>query len=365
MFTEADHQYMSQALQQAALGAWQTSPNPSVGCVLVKAGVVIGQGHTLAAGQDHAEIQALKDCHARGLSAQGATAYVTLEPCSHFGRTPPCADRLVEAGVVRVVAALGDPNPQVSGRGLARLRSAGVVTQVGLLADAARHHHRGFLSRMERGRPWLRVKLAASLDGKTALWNGASQWITGEAARQDVHRLRAGACAMLTGIGTVLADDPRLTARIDQVSRQPARVVVDSQLRTPPSAKLLDGGQAFIIHASTDVKRMADLQDAGASLQALPTSTGRVDLNALLTWMGQQGWNEVLVEAGPALSGALIQAGLVDELVLYLAPMLLGHQAHGLVDWPPLSSLTERVDLTWVDQRMIGADLRLIAQLRP
>ncbi|WP_137936243.1 bifunctional diaminohydroxyphosphoribosylaminopyrimidine deaminase/5-amino-6-(5-phosphoribosylamino)uracil reductase RibD [Chitinivorax sp. B] len=365
MFSADDHRFMARALQLAVQGAWLTTPNPSVGCVLVRDGHILGEGHTLPAGQDHAEIQAIKDCLQRGDTPKGATAYVTLEPCSHHGRTPPCADKLAEAGIARVVAALTDPNPQVSGRGLQRLKAAGIRAEVGLLGEAARVHHIGFISRMERGQPWTRVKLAASLDGKTALNNGISQWITGPAARVDVHRLRARSCAMLTGIGTVLADNPQLNVREVLCSRQPARVVVDSQLRLPVDARLLEGGGVMVAHAIADSPRAAALQAMGVTLLHLPTTSGQVDLSALMTALGSAGMNEVTVEAGSQLCGALLNAGLVDELVLYLAPVLLGQHARGLFELPELTAMAGRHDLKWVDQRMVGQDLRLTAHLHP
>ncbi|MEW9900126.1 bifunctional diaminohydroxyphosphoribosylaminopyrimidine deaminase/5-amino-6-(5-phosphoribosylamino)uracil reductase RibD [Chitinivorax sp. PXF-14] len=364
MFSITDHQLMMRALRLAERGLFITTPNPRVGCVIAREGQILGEGHTQPAGSDHAEVQALKHCQAQGNSAAGATAYVTLEPCSHFGRTPPCADALLKAGVARVVAAMRDPNPLVAGQGLARLAEAGIAVEVGLLEHEARELNIGFVARMERGRPWLRVKLAASLDGKTALMNGVSQWITGPAARRDVHALRARSCAMLTGIGTVFADDPRLTVREVETTRQPLRVVVDSALRISPTAKILHDGDTTVIYASASEDKVQAVRATGAQVLALPSLSGRVDLPMLIDALGKLGMNEVTVEAGSQLNGALLQAGLVDELVLYLAPVLLGDKALGLFNLPELTSMAGRRELTIVDQRMVGQDLRLTARFK-
>jgi diaminohydroxyphosphoribosylaminopyrimidine deaminase/5-amino-6-(5-phosphoribosylamino)uracil reductase len=358
-FSSADHDHMARALRLATRGLYSTMPNPRVGCVIVRDDRVVGEGWHEQAGEPHAEIHALR---AAGKLAQGATAYVSLEPCAHHGRTPPCADALMASGVGRVVAAMQDPNPSVAGQGMSRLTAAGIATAVGLLESQARELNIGFHSRMTRGRPWVRVKAAASLDGRTALSGGASQWITGEAARLDGHRLRARACAILTGVGTVLADDPRMTARGVEVGRQPLRVIVDSRLRTPPKARILQGG-ALVVGALPESGRKAALEAVGAEVLLLPAPDGRVDLQFLLRELGRRGMNELHVEAGRTLNGALLAQGLADELVLYLAPMFLGNAARGLFDLPELSSLDEARTWRQHDLRQVGGDLRLI--LRP
>lgn len=358
MFSSADHEYMAQALRLAEKGLYTTSPNPRVGCVIVRDGKVVGTGWHERAGEPHAEIYALREA---GELARGATAYVTLEPCSHHGRTPPCAEALIQAGVARVVAAMVDPNPLVAGEGLARLQQAGIETDLGLLEREAHELNIGFVYRMTCGRPWLRLKVAASLDGKTALNNGVSQWITGTDARRDAHRLRARSCALLTGIGTVLADDPRLTVREVETTRQPLRVVVDSSLRMPPTAKMLSQGQTLVVTASTDQARADRLREAGAEVLVLPPEDGRVDLGHMLDELGRRGINEVTVEAGCALNGALVERSLVDEFVIYLAPLLLGHRARGMFDLPELSTMGERRELRIADVSMVGRDLRVRA----
>ncbi|SDI18090.1 bifunctional diaminohydroxyphosphoribosylaminopyrimidine deaminase/5-amino-6-(5-phosphoribosylamino)uracil reductase RibD [Propionivibrio dicarboxylicus] len=361
MFSVADHEFMARALRLAELGLWTTSPNPRVGCVLVKDGRIVGEGWHRRAGEAHAEIHALK---AAGADALGAVAYVTLEPCSHFGRTPPCAKALIDAGVSRVVAAMQDPNPEVSGRGLAMLREAGIEVVCGLLEAEARELNIGFVSRMTRQRPWVRLKMAASLDGRTALANGQSQWITGAAARQDGHRWRARACAILTGMGTVRDDDPQLTVRGVDTTRQPLRVVVDGRLEISPSARVL--GSGTVIATASEEGALSDaLRARGAEVWSLANTAGRVDLSRLLTLLAQRGINEVHVEAGRGLSGALFAAGLVDELLLYMAPCLLGSDARGLVDLPELSSLAEKVALKISDLRVLGDDLRILARVVP
>ncbi|HUX29756.1 MAG TPA: bifunctional diaminohydroxyphosphoribosylaminopyrimidine deaminase/5-amino-6-(5-phosphoribosylamino)uracil reductase RibD [Thiobacillus sp.] len=352
-FSAADHAHMARALQLAARGLYTTSPNPRVGCVIVRDGHVVGAGWHERAGTPHAEIHALK---AAGNAARGATVYVTLEPCSHHGRTPPCAEALVNAGVGRVVAAMTDPNPLVAGGGISMLTLAGIVAEVGLLEAAARALNPGFVSRMTRGRPWVRLKTASTLDGKTALANGASQWITGEAARADVQRLRARACAILTGSGTVLADNPRMNVRDFDIDRQPLRVVVDSALRTPADAAILPALVACH-HAEPDAR--AALEQAGAEVVELPAADGRVDLAALLALLAQRGINELHVEAGAALNGALVKAGLIDEWVAYVAPMAVGDDARGLFSQPALSALADAARFKFSDVRQIGGDLRL------
>lgn len=351
---------MAQALRLAERGLYTTTPNPRVGCVIVKDGIVVGEGWHQRAGEAHAEIHALR---AAGDGARGATAYVTLEPCSHHGRTPPCADALIAAGVSRVVAAMQDPNPQVAGRGIARLKAAGIVAECGLLEVEARELNIGFVSRMARGRPWLRLKVAASLDGKTALENGVSQWITGPEARQDGHRWRARACAILSGIGTVREDDPRLNVRGVQTSRQPVKVIVDSRLDLSLTAKLLDAGDVIVATASGDQAKANALRGVGADIIHVPGSDGRVDLQALMQELGRRGINELHVEGGGRLNGALIDAGLVDELLLYLAPCLIGDAARGMFILPALASLEDKKRLVIRDARMVGSDLRILARL--
>jgi diaminohydroxyphosphoribosylaminopyrimidine deaminase/5-amino-6-(5-phosphoribosylamino)uracil reductase len=358
-FAVQDHAAMARALQLAESGLTTTTPNPRVGCVLVRDGMVVGEGWHEKAGEPHAEIHALRSA---GEQARGAVAYVSLEPCSHYGRTPPCCDALIEAGVARVVAAMEDPNPRVAGQGLARLRSAGVTVACGLMEEAARELNIGFVSRMTRGRPWLRLKAAASLDGKTALANGSSQWITGPDARRDGHAWRARSCAVLTGIGTVRDDDPRLTVRDVPALRQPLRVIVDSRLETPLGAKILDGGGVLIACAALERSRAAALHGRGARIVQLPNATGKVDLPALMQELGRRGVNELLVEAGFRLNGSLLREGLVDELVLYVAPSLIGDAARGLFDLPPLTELARQRRLDLRDVRQVGTDLRILAR---
>jgi diaminohydroxyphosphoribosylaminopyrimidine deaminase/5-amino-6-(5-phosphoribosylamino)uracil reductase len=357
-FSAVDHEYMARALRLARKGLYTTTPNPRVGCVLVKDGAIVGEGWHERAGAAHAEIHAL---NAAGGHARGSTAYITLEPCSHHGRTPPCADALIDAGVARVVAAMRDPNPQVGGSGLEKLRAAGVLCEVGLMEAEARELNVGFVARMERGRPWLRLKLAASLDGKTALANGRSRWITGPEARRDGHAWRARACAILTGVGTVREDDPRLTVRELDTTRQPLRVVVDSRLQTPPAARILEGGPVLLAAATDDAARIATLRAAGAEVLVLPDAHGKVDLQRLVRLLAERGVNELHVEAGHRLNAALLREGLVDELLLYFAPTILG-SGRGMFALPELTDLDGRRDLELVDLRRVGADLRILAR---
>jgi diaminohydroxyphosphoribosylaminopyrimidine deaminase/5-amino-6-(5-phosphoribosylamino)uracil reductase len=366
-FLPEDYGFMSRALQLAERGLYTTTPNPRVGCVLVKDGVTIGAGWHESAGQPHAEINALAKVGAGGTAgyqgvAQGATAYVTLEPCSHHGRTPPCADALIAAGVARVVAAMKDPNPLVAGQGLTQLAAAGIAVTSGLLEAEARALNVGFVSRMTRGRPWLRLKVAMSLDGKTALNNGVSQWITGPDARRDAHAWRARSCAVLTGFGTVRDDDPRLTVRDIDTPRQPRPIVVDSRLETPLTAKLLAGG-ALIFAARHDAEKINALTTRGAEVVVLPNSAGKVDLAALLLELGCRGFNEILVEAGAKLNASLLREGLVDELLIYQAPVLLGDKARGMADLPELVELGAARRLIITDRRMVGVDQRILALL--
>ena len=355
---------MRAALYEARKGLYITTPNPRVGCVIVRDGQIIARGHTQPAGQAHAEVHALQDAAARGIDVHGATAYVTLEPCSHHGRTPPCCDALVEAGIARVVAALEDPNPLVAGQGVARLRAAGITVDVGVLADEAADINIGFLHRMRQGRPWVRMKVAASLDGGTALPNGASQWITSSAARDDGHAWRAQACAILTGIGTVQQDDPQLNVRAVQTPRQPRRIIVDSKLDIAPTAKVLQGGGSWIFAARHDEPREAALRAAGHEVIVLPNDSGKVDLDALMLELGRRQINELHVEAGTKLNGSLLRAGCVNELLLYVAPCLLG-PAQGLANLPELQDLSGRIALEFIDVARLGPDLRLRARVLP
>jgi diaminohydroxyphosphoribosylaminopyrimidine deaminase/5-amino-6-(5-phosphoribosylamino)uracil reductase len=365
---------MFDALTLAESALFVSNPNPRVGCVLVSAsGEVIGRGATEAAGKAHAEVVALRQASAQGASTEGATAFVTLEPCSHHGRTPPCCDALIAAGVARVVVATLDPNPVVAGNGIARLRDAGISVEVlahdSTASQAARTLNIGFFSRMIRKRPWVRLKLAASLDGKTALPDGQSQWITSKEARADGHAWRARACRVLSGVGTVLADDPMLDVRAVVTPRQPHLVVVDSRLRTPTSARMFQASEqgsertVTLVHgAKAAPATAATLEAAGARLLSMPSPQDQVDLEALIHWLGTEGeTNELHVEAGPTLSGALLSAGLVDELLLYQAPLILG-PGLPLVDLPVLPSLSDAQRLDVQDLQSVGPDIRLLAR---
>lgn len=361
--------FIDQALGLAAQALFLSNPNPRVGCVIATpAGQVLGEGFTQQAGGPHAEVVALRAAQAAGHDVRGAVAYVTLEPCAHQGRTGPCCDALTSAGIARVVASVEDPNPLVAGQGFARLRAAGVQVEVGPGAAAARELNIGFFSRMVRGTPWVRLKVAASLDGTTALHNGTSQWITSPAARADGHAWRARACAVLTGIGTVLADDPVLNVREVATPRQPHLVVVDSHLQTPPDASLFIAFRACIIYAAAtfDVDfsaRKAALEAQGATVVALPGPDGKVDLPAMLRDLAARGVNELHVEAGQRLNGALVRAGLVDELLLYLAPRLLG-PGRGMADMGPLQTLAQGLPLAFQSVDRIGPDLRVLARVQ-
>jgi len=357
-----DHGFMARALCLAERGLYTTTPNPRVGCVIVRDGGIVGEGWHQRAGEPHAEVHALREA---GRRADGASVYVSLEPCSHQGRTPACTDALIAARVARVVAAMQDPNPVVAGQGLARLRAAGIETECGVLESEARELNIGFVSRMTRGRPWVRMKIAASLDGKTALLTGASRWITGPDARRDGHRLRARACAVLTGYGTVRDDDPQLTVRDVETSRQPLRVLVDSRLETPLDAKVLAGGKVLVFAAIADRDRIVALEDHGVEVMVLPNAAGKVELDAMLVELGQRELNEVHVEAGFKLNGSLLAAGAVDELVLYFAPCILGDAARGLFNLPALADLSGRRMLTIREVRQVGNDLRLTARFAP
>jgi len=374
-FSALDHEHMAHALRLAERGLYTTQPNPRVGCVIAQGDEVVGTGFHQRAGEPHAEVYALREAGAR---ARGATAYVTLEPCAHHGRTPPCAEALIAAGVARVVVAAEDPFPQVDGRGMAKLRAAGITVDVGLQREAARELNIGFFSRIERSRPFVRVKLAMSLDGRTALGNGESKWITGEAARADVQRWRARSSAILSGSGTVLADNPRFTVRLpsnplfpgnaggegwgEGAHFTPLRVILDRQLRIPADSHVLDGSTpTLVLHGATAF--CADNRFARVERMAIATQSDALDLRAVLALLAGRGCNEVHVEAGSTLCGALFAAGLADELLLYVAPLLLGDSARPLLHLPSLSDMASRCQLRVIDQRQLGADWRL--QLRP
>lgn len=358
----SDDEGMEHALEWAARGMYTTTPNPRVGCIIVQDNEIVAGGFTQPAGQAHAEVDALRNAARDGIDVRGATVYVTLEPCSHHGRTPPCVDALIAARIERVVAAIADPNPLVAGQGLARLEAAGIETHCGLMANEARELNIGFFSRMQRGRPWVRMKSAASLDGKTALHDGRSQWITSPAARADGHAWRARACAILTGIGTVVDDDPQLTVRDVNTPRQPQRIVVDSRMEIDPGAKVLAGGGTLIVAAQPNAAKEAVLRAAGCDVLILPNPHGKVDLPALMRELGRRGINELHVEAGAKLNGSLIREGCVDELLLYLAPKLLG-DARGMFELAAPAELGAARRLKYHEVRHIGPDLRILARL--
>lgn len=356
---------MALALQWAERGRYTTTPNPRVGCVLVREGQQVGAGTHRRAGGPHAEVHALLEA---GALAQGATAYVTLEPCSHFGRTPPCADALIQAGVRRVVVAMQDPNPLVAGRGLARLRAAGIQVDVGVLEKQAQALNPGFCRRMAGGRPWVRLKVAMSLDGKVALENGVSQWITGPAARADVQSWRARSCAIVTGVGTLLADDPLLTVRDHDIGRQPLRVILDGHFKSPPQSRIFQTGPVVVVGAGSHPGREAALRAVGAEIWHCPEpgaeskaqGSGRVDLPALLDRMAQAQLNEIWIEAGGRLNASFLASGLVDEYLIYLAPHILGGAARSAFHEHSIVHMSERTACQLQDQRLIGHDLRLI-----
>jgi diaminohydroxyphosphoribosylaminopyrimidine deaminase / 5-amino-6-(5-phosphoribosylamino)uracil reductase len=360
MFTADDHRHMARALQLAERGLYTTDPNPRVGCVLVRAGAVVGEGWHARAGEPHAEVHALR---AAGERARGATAYVTLEPCCHHGRTPPCSDALIAAGVARVIVGLQDPNPRVAGGGIAQLQAAGIATDSGLLAAESAALNPGFVSRMRRGRPYVRCKLAMSLDGRTAMASGESKWITGAEARADVQRLRARSSAIVTGIGTVLADDPALTVRLPDVETlNPLRVVLDRALRTPPTARLLrEPGTTLVIGTSAAEAPREALLAVGAEIILLEAPRGHMALADVLEVLAAREINEVLIEAGPTLAGAFLQAGLIDELVIYMAPALMGDASRGLFHLPGLERMDQKIALEIRDIRKVGADWRITA----
>ena len=359
MFSDADRDFMRRALALAERGLFTATPNPRVGAVVVRGGEIVGEGFHARAGESHAEVNALR---AAGSRAAGATVYITLEPCNHHGRTPPCVDALVAAKVARVVAAMIDPNPKVSGKGFEALRAAGIDVAIGLSEDQARELNVGFVSRMTRGRPWLRLKLAATLDGKTALAGGASQWITGAQARLDGHRWRARACAILTGIGTVRDDDPRLTVRDVDTSREPLKVLVDSRLEVPLAARILDGGNLLVAAAIDIPGKVAALRDRGAEVVVLPNAAGKVDLGELARELARRALNEIHVEAGFKLNGSLVAAGLVDELLVYFAPSVIGAGGRGMFDLPAIQRLGDAPRLRLMEMRPVGDDVRIRAR---
>ena len=384
MFTIADHRHMARALSLAARGLYTTAPNPRVGCVLVRDARIVGEGFHRRAGEPHAEVVALADA---GERANGATAYVTLEPCRHSGRTPPCTGALLGAGVARVIAAMADPNPAVKGRGLAELSAAGVATQCGLLAEQAAALNAGFIARMRGARPFVRLKLASSLDGRTAMASGESQWITGPQARRDVQHWRAQSGAIVTGIGTLLADDPSLNVRAEGLDaqhralrdldvgssaeptphriRQPLRVIVDSQLRTPSTSKTLRlNGKVIIAGVREPGPQHSDLQ-ARAEVLVLPAEARRPSLAALLELLAQREINDVLVESGPELAGAFVRQALVDELLIYMAPTLLGSQARELMHLPGMTRMSQQVRFELIERRSVGNDIRIRARPVP
>ena len=369
MYTQEDHDYMNMALAEAKKSLFISNPNPRVGCVIVKNNQVIGFGHTQAAGSDHAEIVALKDAKAKGFDVSGSTVYVTLEPCCHHGRTPPCTDALINTKVATVIAAMTDPNPLVAGQGLEKLRTAGIEVRCGLLEKEASELNIGFIQRMTQGKPWVRLKIAASLDGKTALHNGVSQWITSNDARHDGHMWRARACCILTGIGTVKEDNPQLNVRNIETPRQPLRVLIDSFLEVPLDAKILDepiGGHTVVICGQVDAehfeKMSQALREKNVTVVALPdasNSKGKVDLPALFKYLAEKlHINEVHVEAGFKLNGSLIREGCVDELLIYMAPKLLG-DAVGMANLPSLSTLDDVESWDLIDHALVGNDLRI------
>lgn len=358
-----DHRFMARTIRLAERGLFTTDPNPRVGCVLVKDGVIVGEGWHERAGAAHAEVNAL---NAAGENARGATAYLSLEPCSHHGRTPPCADALIEADVARVVAAMQDPNPLVAGQGMEKLRAAGIDTTTGILQIQAEALNPGYIRRMQGGLPYVRLKMAMSLDGRTAMASGESQWITGEAARKDVHGLRARSSAIVTGMGTLLTDDPGLNARLDEAIavEQPLRVVLDNALQMPVSAHMLSlPGCTLVLTSTNDEARIEALTQAGAEVSVIGGSHDRLDLSMVMAFLVQREINEVLVETGATLGGALMQAGLVDELIIYMAPVLMGDAARGLMTIPGLETMSQRIKLEIDEIRAIGKDWRI--QARP
>ena len=359
-FSAADHAFMAQALRLAETGLYTTMPNPRVGCVIVKNDNVIGEGAHVKAGEPHAEALALRQA---GERAKGATVYVTLEPCSHFGRTPPCANALIEAGVAKVIVAMQDPNPLIAGQGLAWLTAQDIETKSDLMQAQAIELNLGFISRMTKNTPFVRSKIASSLDGKTALSNGESRWITGDAARMDVQHWRARSCAIMTGIGTILSDNPSLNVRDIALERQPLKIIVDSQLRTPINSKVLQSGRTLIAFAIDIEGKAEKLLDAGAELLCIPSDENKVCLKTLLSHLASIEINEVMVEGGEGLNGALMTQNLIDELLIYYAPKIMGSAGKGMFALPPLTNMNQALNLQILDMRQFGTDIRLRAKL--
>ena len=366
MYSAVDHQWMSEALAQAQKALYLSNPNPRVGCVIVRDGKLIGSGFTQAVGKAHAEVQALANAKTVGNDVAGSTIYVTLEPCSHTGRTPPCVDALIVAKPAKVIVAMSDPNPLVAGKGLEKLRAAGIEVQCGLLESEAQALNRGFISRMTRGLPWVRMKIAASLDGKTALPDGQSQWITGPLARADGHHWRAQACAIVTGVGTVKEDDPSLNVRDVDTQRQPVRIIIDSKLETPPAAKILqnpDQSSVIIVCASLDTPEMQakakSFEECGIEVITMANAFGKVDLPALFSYLAKEReMNEIHIESGFKLNGSMLREDCVDELLLYYAPFLMG-EGIGMANVGLMNSLNNRQNWQIIDQALFGPDLRL------
>ncbi len=349
--------YMARALKLAAKGRYTTDPNPRVGCVLVKEGKIVAEGWHQQAGQGHAEVNALNQLE----NAEGATAYVTLEPCSHHGRTGPCSEALINAGVQRVVVAMQDPNPLVSGNGIKKLQAAGIEVESGVLQQDAEALNKGFIKRMRTGMPFVRSKIAMSIDGRTAMASGESKWITGAEARADVQHLRAESSAVLTGIETVLADDPSLNVRLDETVKQPLRVVLDSQLRMPEQAKMANlAGESWILTCATDQQKITVLEQNGFKVFQLDSCDGRLDLKAVMVFLAQQQINEVLVEAGATLNGALLDSGLVDQWLVYMAPCVLGDGGRGIFHLPEMQKMADKKQLKMQSFRQVGPDLKLL-----
>ncbi len=357
-----DMDYMIRAIQLARRGTYTAHPNPRVGCVIVGNNTVVGEGWHQVTGGPHAEAVALA---AAGDKARGATAFVTLEPCSHTGRTPPCADALIESGVTRVVIGMMDPNPQVAGAGIKKLQDAGIAVESGVQEAEARKLNPGFISRMERGLPYVRAKLAVSLDGRTAMASGESKWITGEAARADVQRLRARSSAIVTGAGTVLSDDPSLTVRTEEVAHQPLRVIVDSHLSAPAQSRIFsEKGNTVVVTASEDGEAAEQLVNAGAEVVQLSSASQGVDLHELMKYLAERECNEVLIEAGATLTGSALEAGIIDELIVYMAPHIMGAKAKGMFNIPGLELMENRKELIIHDVRSVGQDIRISAFVR-
>jgi len=363
MFSAYDYEFMSRAIRLAKKGLYSTHPNPRVGCVICKDDQIIGEGWHKKAGEAHAEVNALIQA---GKEAKGATVYVTLEPCSHTGKTPPCADSLIEAGVSRVVAAMQDPHDKVAGKGFEKLQAAGIQVDVGLLEQQARSLNPGFIKRMEQGLPFVRVKMAMSVDGRTAMASGESKWITSEAARNDVQSWRAQSSAMLTGIGTILMDDPSLTVRTSRAQNpeQPLRVILDSDLKISPQAKVLqESDEVLIFTQRKNAAKIAELEKLGLKIKCVGNTEHGLNLDQVLQYLAGLDVNEVMVEAGATLAGSFIEAGLVDQLIIYMAPVLMGNNAKGLLNLPFIDKMSQKIELNIQEMRQFGEDIRIIATL--